>query len=118
VMGRASRDGRHWYYLDDGVYGSYSGQLFDHMRYPLEVFSDSAERHPAVLAGPTCDSIDVIAEDIVLPELAIGDLVVGHCMGAYTAATATDFNAFPRARIVTLNALNAQDAADSARLHG
>lgn len=103
VMGRALRDGRYWYYFDDGIYGSYSGQLFDHVHYPLEVFSDSLERVPGVLSGPTCDSIDVIAEDLQLPVLEIGDLLVGHCMGAYTAASATDFNGFPRARIVTLN---------------
>ncbi len=109
VMGRALRDGRYWYYFDDGVYGSYSGQMFDHTHYPLEVFSDSAERIPSVLSGPTCDSIDVIAEDLSLPELQIGDLLVGHCMGAYTAATATDFNGFPRARIVVVN--QHQDAA-------
>ncbi len=37
VMGRAQRDGRWWYYLDDGMYGSYSGQLYDHAHYPVEV---------------------------------------------------------------------------------
>ncbi|HSN71846.1 MAG TPA: hypothetical protein VLT59_10050, partial [Steroidobacteraceae bacterium] len=58
---------------------------------------------PSVLAGPTCDSIDVVAEDLALPELEIGDLVIGRCMGAYTAASATDFNFFPRARIVVVN---------------
>jgi ornithine decarboxylase len=57
-----------------------------------------------VLAGPTCDSIDVVREDLPLPELQIGDLVVGRLMGAYTAATATDFNFIPRAKIVALNA--------------
>jgi ornithine decarboxylase len=56
-----------------------------------------------VLAGPTCDSIDVIHEDFALPDLQIGDVVVGHMMGAYTAATATDFNFIPRARIVPIN---------------
>jgi ornithine decarboxylase len=114
VMGRATRDGRRWYYLDDGVYGSYSGQLFDHMRYPLEVFTNSSERHLSVLAGPTCDSIDVMAEDIALPELAIGDLVVGHAMGAYTAATATDFNSFPRAKVIVLNEVEASACASTA----
>jgi ornithine decarboxylase len=57
-----------------------------------------------VLAGPTCDSIDVIREDMLLPELALGDLVVGRMMGAYTCASATDFNFIPRAKIVAINA--------------
>jgi ornithine decarboxylase len=102
VTGRAQREGRWWYYLDDGLYGSYSGQLYDHAHYPLECIGGLGPRHPSVLAGPTCDSIDVIREDLPLPELQIGDLVVGRMMGAYTAASASDFNFVPRARIVTL----------------
>ncbi len=109
VMGKAVRDGLHWYYLDDGVYGSYSGQLFDHVRYPLEVFSDDGSVLPSVLAGPTCDSIDVIAEDVPLPELSIGAIVVGHMMGAYTAATATEFNSLKKAAMVVRHRLSAHD---------
>jgi ornithine decarboxylase len=103
VMGRAQREGHWWYYLDDGLYGSYSGQLFDHARYPVEPLRDAPERLPAVLAGPTCDSIDVIAENLMLPKLKAGDLVVGRAMGAYTWASATDFNFFPRATVVAVN---------------
>lgn len=55
------------------------------------------------MAGPTCDSIDVIAEDINLPELQVGDLIVGRMMGAYTWASATEFNFFRRAKVITLN---------------
>jgi ornithine decarboxylase len=102
VMGKAKRDGRWWYYLDDGLYGSYSGQLFDHAKYPVEALRDG-ERYPSVLAGPTCDSIDVIDDNIQLPELDVGDLIVGRMMGAYTWASATDFNFFKRARVVVIN---------------
>ncbi|MEZ5500327.1 MAG: type III PLP-dependent enzyme [Steroidobacteraceae bacterium] len=104
VMGRARREGLWWYYLDDGLYGSYSGQLYDHARYPVEALGGSARKYPSVLAGPTCDSIDVVAENIMLPQLQAGDLIMGRAMGAYTAASATDFNFFPRARIITVNA--------------
>jgi ornithine decarboxylase len=103
VMGRARREGHWWYYLDDGLYGSYSGQLFDHARYPVEPLRDSAERLPSVLAGPTCDSIDVIAENLMLPELKAGDLIVGRAMGAYTWASASEFNFFPKATVVSVN---------------
>jgi len=103
VVGRAQREGRWWYYLDDGLYGSYNGQLYDHARYPIDVPGRRGAAHPSVLAGPTCDSIDVVREDIPLPELQIGDLVVGRMMGAYTACSATDFNFIPRAKIVALN---------------
>ena len=103
VMGRAQREGLWWYYLDDGLYGSYSGQLYDHARYPVEPLRDSPERLPSVLAGPTCDSIDVIAENLMLPELKAGDLIVGRAMGAYTWASASDFNFFPKATVVAVN---------------
>lgn len=102
VVGRAQREGRWWYYLDDGLYGSFSGQLYDHALYPIHCLGRSGARHPSVLAGPTCDSIDVIREDVPLPELEVGDLLVGRMMGAYTAATATDFNFVPRARVVAV----------------
>jgi ornithine decarboxylase len=103
VMGRARRDGLWWYYLDDGLYGSYSGQLFDHARYAIDSLRSSPERFPSVVAGPTCDSIDVVNENVSLPELKVGDLIVGRAMGAYTWASATDFNFFPRARVVSVN---------------
>ena len=102
VMGRAEREGLWWYYLDDGLYGSYSGQLFDHARYPIEALK-RGKRHPSVLAGPTCDSIDVISENILLPELEPGDLIVGRAMGAYTWASASEFNFFPKATVVSVN---------------
>lgn len=103
VMGKAKRDGRWWYYLDDGLYGSYSGQLFDHAKYPVTALRDGDQTFTSVLAGPTCDSIDVIDDDIQLPELEIGDLIVGRMMGAYTWASATDFNFFRRAKVVVIN---------------
>jgi ornithine decarboxylase len=103
VMGRAQREGHWWYYLDDGLYGSYSGQLYDHARYPVEPLRDSAPHLPSVLAGPTCDSIDVIAENLLLPKLEVGDLIVGRAMGAYTWASASEFNFFPRATVVSVN---------------
>ncbi len=43
VIGRARRGDATWYYLDDGVYGAYSGQIFDHVHYPITVFGDSKE---------------------------------------------------------------------------
>ena len=102
VTGKANRSGTTWYYLDDGVYGSFSGRIYDHAEYPLRALK-TGDEYPCVLAGPTCDSIDVIAENISLPEMEIGDLVIGEMMGAYTAATATDFNSLNKAKIVVLN---------------
>lgn len=103
VMGRAEREGHWWYYLDDGLYGSWSGQLFDHAHYPIESLKSGGELLPSVLAGPTCDSIDVIAENLLLPRLKPGDLIIGRAMGAYTWASASEFNFFPRATVVSVN---------------
>jgi ornithine decarboxylase len=103
VMGRALRGGRWWYYLDDGLYGSYSGRIFDHTTYPIEALVPPGDTFPSVLAGPTCDSIDIIDEKLELPKLEVGDLILGRAMGAYTQATATDFNFFPRATVLTLD---------------
>jgi ornithine decarboxylase len=103
VMGRALRDGRWWYYLDDGLYGSYSGQIFDHATYPVEALAPAGPLYPSVLAGPTCDSIDVINENLQLPKLDMGDLIVGRAMGAYTWASASEFNFFPRATVLALD---------------
>jgi ornithine decarboxylase len=103
VMGRARREGHWWYYLDDGLYGSYSGQIYDHASYPVESLRQGEPRLPSVLAGPTCDSIDVIAENLMLPQLKAGDLIVGRSMGAYTWASASEFNFFPKATVVAVN---------------
>ncbi|HEX3949123.1 MAG TPA: type III PLP-dependent enzyme [Steroidobacteraceae bacterium] len=103
VMGRALRDGRWWYYLDDGLYGSYSGQMYDHSVFPVDALRSSPETFPSVLAGPTCDSIDVVREKLELPKLEIGDLIVGRVMGAYTWASASEFNFFPKATVLALD---------------
>jgi ornithine decarboxylase len=103
VMGRAERGGLWWYYLDDGVYGSYSGQMYDHGHYPIESLKQEGERRASVLAGPTCDSIDVIAENVLLPKLKCGDLIIGRSTGAYTWASASEFNFFPKATVVSVN---------------
>ena len=115
VVGKAVRENGPWYYLDDGVYGAFSGQMFDHSRYPLQALADGPTG-PATLAGPTCDSIDVIAERIDLPALAVGDLIVGKMMGAYTAASASDFNSLPRARVVAVNDCGQSDAPKLTRI--
>ena len=109
VIGKANRGGVTWYYLDDGVYNSFSGQIFDHATYPIYSLKQGPTNR-STLAGPTCDSIDIIAESIQLPDLEIGDLLVAPMMGAYASATATEFNSLPRTNII---AINAEDTSDS-----
>ena len=99
VVGVAERADGRWYYIDDGVYGSYSNVVAEGV-HPL-VFaekelrdgpSDRATHRWATLGGATCDSSDVIAREVLLPDLAVGDLLVSPAMGAYTSVTATRFN--------------------------
>ncbi len=101
VIGRSLRSGVWWYYLDEGVYGSFSGKIYDHADYPM-FMSRPGPRYDSVLAGPTCDSIDVPYEHIALPILEIGDLLVFESMGAYTSASASNFNGFEKANIVVV----------------
>jgi ornithine decarboxylase len=102
VMGKSKRSGVWWYYLDEGVYGSFSGKMYDHADYPLFT-SRVGPKHNSVLAGPTCDSIDVLYENIALPELQIGDVLLFESMGSYTTASASNFNGFPKAKIVCVD---------------
>jgi ornithine decarboxylase len=104
VMGRSRREGRWWYYLDDGIYGTFSGQLYDKMRFPVEPLArPERPREPCVIAGPTCDSLDVVAEDLPMPVLEVGERLLARQIGAYTMACATDFNFFPRAKVIAVN---------------
>jgi ornithine decarboxylase len=93
VIGRSIRNGIPWYYIDDGLYGAFSGKLFDHCDYEL-IPQRSGPVRECVVAGPTCDSIDIVCRDQMLPDLQIGDLLIVPSMGAYTKASATSFNGF------------------------
>jgi ornithine decarboxylase len=102
IVGKSYRDGVWWYYLDDGVYGSFSGKIFDHSDYPFTV-PRSGKTYLSTIAGPTCDSIDVLYENTLLPQMEIGDILLFGSMGAYTNASATWFNGIPPAKIVVLD---------------
>jgi ornithine decarboxylase len=101
VIGKAIRENKHWYYLDDGVYGGLSGMIFDHAKYQFRALGVGRSRLSA-LAGPTCDSLDIISRGEDLPDLEIGDLVWARNVGAYSTASATNFNGIPPARVVMI----------------
>jgi ornithine decarboxylase len=102
VIGKAVRDGKTCYYVDDGIYGTYSGALFDHCHYPVKAFRKGATQIAAVF-GPTCDALDTIGFSEELPELDLGDLVYSENIGAYTHASSTRFNGFEPATVVHIN---------------
>ena len=102
VIGKAVRDGKTCYYIDDSVYHTYSGIIFDHCAYPVKAFRKGSAEISAVF-GQTCDGLDTISLAEELPELEIGDLVYSENIGAYSSASATWFNGFPPAAIVHVN---------------
>jgi ornithine decarboxylase len=102
IIGKAIRDGKTCYYLDDGVYHTFSGIVFDHCTYELKAFKDGPLKVCAVF-GPTCDAFDTISTGEELPELEIGDLIYVENIGAYSIASSTYFNGFPPAKVVHIN---------------
>jgi ornithine decarboxylase len=102
VVGKAFRDGKPCYYINDGVYHTYSGQVFDHVTYPVMAFQGGETQISAVF-GPTCDAFDTITLSADLPDLEIGDLVYSENIGAYSHASSTYFNGFPPAKVVHIN---------------
>ncbi len=103
IIGKAVRDGKTCYYLNDGVYHTFSGQVFDHQHYPLHSFK-GGEKKVCATFGPTCDAFDTISLADELPEdLQIDDLLYAEDIGAYTIASTTYFNGFPPPRVVHLN---------------
>lgn len=99
VIGTQERNGRQWYFLDDGLYGTFSGVIFDHWDFELETFK-SDEKIPATFAGPSCDSLDIMFQDKLTPPLSIDDLILVPNCGAYTSASATVFNGFAKTPIM------------------
>lgn len=97
VIGTKRRGEELWYVLDEGLYGTFSGAMFDHWAYSFESFRQGP-RGRVTLVGPSCDSIDFVRRGVLLPELSIGDLLLVPDCGAYTSASATTFNGFAAAR--------------------
>jgi ornithine decarboxylase len=102
VIGKAIRDGKRCYYIDDSVYHTFSGIIFDHCRYPLQAFKPGPRELCAVF-GQTCDGLDVLSQAEELPALELDDLVYAENIGAYSNASATWFNGFPPAQVVHVN---------------
>ena len=102
IIGKAVRNDKLCYYVNDGVYHTYSGVIFDHCTYHLKSFKKGATQLCAVF-GPTCDALDTISLAEQLPELELGDYLYSDNIGAYSAASSTHFNGFPPAKIVHVN---------------
>jgi ornithine decarboxylase len=102
IARRNPEDELRWVYLDIGKFHGLAETIDESIRYPIRTPKDRDEMAPCVLAGPTCDSVDVLYEKTPYPlpvSLAIGDKVLIEAAGAYTAAySSVGFNGFPPLR--------------------
>jgi ornithine decarboxylase len=98
ISKKADNDDVRWVFLDIGKFGGLAETMDEAIRYPLITRRDGTETAPCVLAGPTCDSADVMYEKTPYPlplSLTIGDEVLIEGTGAYTTTySAVAFNGF------------------------
>ncbi len=103
IIGKARRDGKIFYHINDGVYHTFSGIVYDHWIPNFKAFKRGKPEVCAVV-GPTCDSFDKISVSEQLPgNLEIGDLLLTENIGAYSIASSTKFNGFDGAKILHIN---------------
>ena len=98
VSKKHANDNHRWVYLDIGKFGGLAETMDEAIRYPIVTSKDEDEKSPCVIAGPTCDSADVLYEKTPydLPiTLSVGDEVLIGATGAYTTTyAAVAFNGF------------------------
>jgi ornithine decarboxylase len=102
IARRSPEDEVRWVYLDIGKFHGLAETIDESIRYPIRTPRDRDETAPCIIAGPTCDSVDVLYQKSPYPlpvSLAIGDKVLIEAAGAYTAAySSIGFNGFPPLR--------------------
>lgn len=101
VIGTATRKEKRWMYWDAGMFGGMI-EIAEGLQY--RIFTDRKGRDiPWCIAGPTCDSVDVLMRDQMLPEdVQEGDLIYIPNAGAYTTAYASNFNGFPLPEVLVI----------------
>jgi len=101
VIGKKPKENGWRYTLDESIYGQFSCVPFDHASPKLGLVGErSGSLINAVLFGRTCDSLDWIANSKSMEELRVGDWLYCPKMGAYTSATSTEFNGFPKPEVI------------------
>jgi len=102
IAKRSPDDEVRWVYLDIGKFHGLAETIDESIRYPIRTPRDRDEMAPCIIAGPTCDSVDVLYEKTPYPlpvSLAIGDKVLIEAAGAYTQMySSIGFNGYPPLR--------------------
>ena len=98
ISRKSDGDDTRWVYLDIGKFGGLAETMDEAIRYPIRTPRDGSAVAPCIIAGPTCDSADVLYEKAPYPlplSLAIGDELLIEATGAYTSTYASvAFNGF------------------------
>ena len=106
IIGKARRDGKMFYHINDGVYHTFSGVVYDHWIPNFSAIKEG-EKEICAVVGPTCDSFDKITLSAELPEnLEVGDFLFTENIGAYSTASSTKFNGFDGAKIIHKNLIS------------
>jgi ornithine decarboxylase len=101
VIAKAVRAGAEWVFIDAGVFNALMETICG---FTYELSTNNARPARTVtLAGPSCDSVDVMFRGIELPEVEVGDRVYIRHAGAYTTVYASSFNGFPPPAVYVLN---------------
>lgn len=123
VTGKKTENGVIKYYVNNSVYGDFNSKMFDYAIFNFDIikkktnnfisksensglWTDSSKSKytskNSTIFGSTCDSIDVIVENVEIPELDLGDYLKFKDMGAYTMAASSTFNGIPKPNIYYL----------------
>ncbi len=106
VSRKSDRDLHRWVYLDIGRFSGLAETEGEAIRYHFETAKDADPMGPCIMAGPSCDSADVLYEKRPMPlplTLKAGDRVLIRNTGAYTSTySSVCFNGFPPLDVVTI----------------
>jgi ornithine decarboxylase len=110
VIGKKKNGSEIKYYINDSVYGSFNCKIFDYATFQFDIYRRGQEystldykkvwrsggfscaTFESTIFGATCDSLDVVMEKVMIPELYVGDVLRFHEMGAYTYSASSQFN--------------------------
>jgi len=101
VVGMAKREKQNWIYLDVGVFNGLM-ETIEKFEYKIET-DNKRKKVLYTVSGPSCDSVDIMFENIMLPEVKVGERLYILNTGAYTTVYASDFNGFGIPKMYFIN---------------
>jgi len=101
LVGKTIWKQKKWYYLDDGTYGCFYSEFLKLKHHDIFAPYSKGESQLCCLTGPTCDGTDIIWDEILMPELNYGDILVIKDVVSYSWTLATVFNSIPVPKVVS-----------------